>query len=126
MLFEMSLKDAVKTVKSDKSQNVSDLDLQQSRSHEFYYWGRVGGGDLGLMSWGTVDSRDSLDSYQSLNLMELMTRKWHPGLLLQTPPSPPSIQVPLRLMNQMDRMHLKSWPWGRLSIHSIHWLRARR
>ena len=73
-------------------------------------WGAPGSNVLE----GTVDSCDALDSDQAPNLMHLIHRSWHPGLSMQTP-SP--MQVPLSLMKLMDRMHLKSWPWGRLSIH---------
>ena len=60
---------------------------------------------------------DSLDADQAPNRMTLIHRSWHPGLSIQTPPS---MQVALILMKLMDLMHLKSWPWGRLSIHSMH------
>ena len=61
----------------------------------------------------SLDACDSLDSDQDPNLMDLMHRKWHPGLWIQ---APPPIRVPLILMHLMDLMHLKSWP----EIHSIH------
>ena len=65
----------------------------------------------------TLDSLDAFDSdpgpnrMRQMNLMHLMHQKWHPGLSIQTPPP---IHVPRILMELMDRMHLKSWPWGRL------------
>ena len=57
----------------------------------------------------SLDSFDALDSDQGRNRMNLMNRKWHPGLWIQTPPP---IHVPRILMHLMDLMHLKSWPWG--------------
>ena len=64
-----------------------------------------------------LDSFGALESDQGRNRINLMNRKWRPGLWIQTPPP---MHVPRILMHLIDRMHLKSWPWGRFPSHEMH------
>ena len=95
----------------DSLDSLESLDALDAEAPE----GRGGGGPGSNVLGALCDALDSLDSDQGPNLTKLMNRKWHPGLSIQTPPPP--IEVPLNLLNLMDLTHLKSWPWGRLSMH---------